>query len=67
MTDVRVPTIPLSLQHLPTVGGLVVPWITPRTADGRYIFGSVDRDRMGHALITGGAECVDLRWSTAPS
>lgn len=35
MNDVIVPPIPLSLQHLPTVGGLVVPWITPRTADGR--------------------------------
>ncbi|MBE1467464.1 hypothetical protein H4W33_006476 [Kibdelosporangium phytohabitans] len=51
MTDVTVPPIPLSLQHLPTVGGLVVPWITPRTADGRYLFGSVDHDRMGRALV----------------
>jgi hypothetical protein len=50
MTDAVVPPIPLSLQHLPTVGGLVVPWITPRTADGRYLFGSVDRDRMRQAL-----------------
>jgi hypothetical protein len=50
MTDVTVPPIPLSLQHLPTVGGLVVPWISPRTADGRYLFGSVDRDRVGRAL-----------------
>ncbi|MGW4587780.1 hypothetical protein ACWEKJ_10670 [Amycolatopsis thermoflava] len=25
--------------------------ITPRTADGRYLFGSVDRDRMGRALL----------------
>jgi hypothetical protein len=51
MTDVTVPPIPLSLQHLPTVGGLVVPWITPRTAAGRCLFGSVDRDRMGRALV----------------
>ncbi|GLZ30849.1 hypothetical protein Lesp02_30380 [Lentzea sp. NBRC 105346] len=51
MNDIVVPPIPLSLQHLPTAGGLVVPWITPRTADGRYLFGSVDRDRMGHALV----------------
>ena len=44
MTDAIVPPIPLSLQHLPTVGGLVVPWITPRTADGRYLFGVVNHD-----------------------
>jgi hypothetical protein len=51
MADVIAPPILLALQHLPTVGGLVVPWITPRTADGRYLFGSVDRDRMGRALL----------------
>jgi hypothetical protein len=51
MADVIVPPIPLSLQHLPTVDGLVVPWITPRTADGRYLFGSVVRDRMDRALL----------------
>ncbi|MEU0509286.1 hypothetical protein [Amycolatopsis sp. NPDC006125] len=49
--DVTVPPIPWSVQHLPTVGGLVMPWITPRTADGRYLFGSVDRDRVGRALV----------------
>ena len=42
--------IPQSLQHLPTLGGLVVPWITPRTGDGRYLFGSIDRDRQDQAL-----------------
>ncbi|MFC4004412.1 hypothetical protein ACFS2C_19440 [Prauserella oleivorans] len=51
MTDITVPPIPAWLAHLPTVGGLVVPWITPRTADRRYLFGSVDRDRMGQALL----------------
>lgn len=51
MTDTSVPPIPAWLAHLPTVGGLVVPWITPRTADGRYLFGSVDHDRMEHALL----------------
>jgi hypothetical protein len=50
MAEAIAPPIPLSLQHLPTVGGLVVPWITPRTADGRYLFGSVDRDRVERAL-----------------
>ncbi|MFD2422665.1 hypothetical protein [Amycolatopsis pigmentata] len=50
MTDFVVPPIPVWLSHLPTLGGLVVPWITPRTADGRYLFGSVDQDRMAQAL-----------------
>ena len=50
MNESVLPPIPLSLQHLPTAGGLVVPWITPRTADGRYLFGTVDRDRMERAL-----------------
>ncbi|TDD41390.1 hypothetical protein E1288_32970 [Saccharopolyspora elongata] len=53
MTDTTVPPIPAWLAHLPTVGGLVVPWITPRTADGRYLFGSVDRTRMRDALRRG--------------
>lgn len=45
------PPIPTSLQHLPTLGGLVVPWITARTADGRFLFGAIDCDRMGRALL----------------
>lgn len=49
MTD---PAIPVWLAHLPTVGGLVVPWITPRTATGRYLFGAVDHDRMNRCLIS---------------
>jgi hypothetical protein len=51
MTNADVPPIPVSLRHLPTVGGLVVPWITPRTIDGRYLFGSVDRALMERALL----------------
>ena len=51
MTDATVPPIPLPLRHLPTVGGLVVPWITPRTADGRHLFGSVRPDLMNCALL----------------
>jgi hypothetical protein len=34
MTDVTVPPIPLSLQHLPTVGRLVVPWAAPWPTGG---------------------------------
>jgi hypothetical protein len=33
-----------------TLGGLVVAWITVRTGAGRYLFGSVDRDRQDQAL-----------------
>ncbi|GLZ28101.1 hypothetical protein Lesp02_02910 [Lentzea sp. NBRC 105346] len=46
-----VPDIPLWIAHLPVVGGLAVPWITPRTTDGRYLLGSIDRDRMHQALV----------------
>lgn len=42
--------IPSALAHLPTVGGLVVPWITPRTSDGRYLLGSIDHARTARAL-----------------
>ncbi len=51
MTDPTPPAIPLSLAHLPTAGGLVVPWITPRTGGGRHLFGAVDRDRKDRALL----------------
>jgi hypothetical protein len=33
-----------------TVGGLVVPWLTPRTADGRWLLGRVLADRVERAL-----------------
>lgn len=51
MTEANVPPIPQWLGHLPTVGGLAVPWITPRTVDGRHLFGLVGRDRMRQALL----------------
>lgn len=44
------PPIPGWLADQPTVGGLVVPWVTPRTADGRFLFGVVDTDRVRYAL-----------------
>jgi hypothetical protein len=51
MTEVAVPPVPVWLAHLPTVGGLVVPWITPRAGDGRYLFGVLDPARQ-HAALT---------------
>ncbi len=51
MTDPTPPAIPLSMAHLPTAGGLAVPWITPRTGDGRHLFGAVDADRKDQALL----------------
>lgn len=33
------PPVPVHLAHLPTVAGLVVPYVTPRTSDGRFLFG----------------------------
>jgi hypothetical protein len=50
MTTPDVPDIPLQLADRPTLGGLVVPWITARTPDGRYRFGSIDADRHARAF-----------------
>ncbi|MEU5943466.1 hypothetical protein ABZ807_30870 [Micromonospora sp. NPDC047548] len=50
MTTPNLPNIPLQLAGRPTIGGLVVPWITGRTPDGRYRFGAVDLDRQNRAL-----------------
>lgn len=35
------PPVPAHLSSRPTVGGLVVPVITPRALDGRYLFGKL--------------------------
>lgn len=45
-----IPNIPLRLAGRPTIGGLVVPWTTGRTPDGRYRFGAVDFDRHNRAM-----------------
>ncbi|MEU8376109.1 hypothetical protein AB0C22_23715 [Micromonospora sp. NPDC048894] len=37
---------PLALLHRPTIGGLVVPWITVQMPDGRYRFGAIDAHRL---------------------
>jgi hypothetical protein len=50
MTDSTPAAIPLALAHLPTAGGLVVPWITARTGDGRHLFGAIDSNRKDRAL-----------------
>jgi hypothetical protein len=44
------PPIPLALAHLPVVAGLAVPWITPRTPDGRYLFGVIETGRQAQCL-----------------
>jgi hypothetical protein len=44
------PPVPAYLAHRPTVGGLVVPWVTPRAADGRFLFGVIDPQRLAHCL-----------------
>ena len=49
-SDAAVPPIPAWLADLPTVGGLVVPWVTPRTADGRYLLGTVSERRFHDAF-----------------
>lgn len=50
MTGDPVPSIPQWLERLPTSGGLVVPWITPSTADGRHLFGALHPARLLRAL-----------------
>lgn len=50
MTTPNIPNIPLHLAGRPTIGGLVVPWITGRTPDGRHRFGAVDLHRHNRAL-----------------
>lgn len=50
MTERAAPPIPDWLSHRPTVAGLVVPWITPRTPDGRYLFGGIDATLTERAL-----------------
>jgi hypothetical protein len=50
MSDLAVPPVPVRLMHLPTVAGLVVPWITPKASDGRYLFGVLDPARQYAAL-----------------
>jgi len=49
MTDAA-PPIPVWLSHLPVVGGLAVPWITPLTDDGRYLFGALHPQRHRQAV-----------------
>ena len=46
-----VPAIPARMASLPIHGGLAVPWITPRTDDGRWLFGSVWRHRLDQCLL----------------
>ncbi|WDQ02231.1 hypothetical protein PVK74_10635 [Micromonospora chalcea] len=50
MTTPNIPNIPLQLAGRPTIGGLVVPWTTARTPDGRHRFGTVDLHRHNRAL-----------------
>ncbi|MFJ6138898.1 cell envelope biogenesis protein OmpA [Kitasatospora sp. NPDC092286] len=41
--------VPIRCAGRPTLGGLVVPWITLH-AGGRYLFGALDKDRRERAL-----------------
>jgi hypothetical protein len=46
------PPVPAHLAGRPTVGGLVVPVVTPRTLDGRYLFGKLG-DLTQHRCLRG--------------
>lgn len=48
--DRSAPPVPVYLAHLPTVAGLVVPYLTPRSVDGRFLFGVVDPRRLAFCL-----------------
>lgn len=41
-----VPPVPAYLAHRPTLAGLVVPYITAQSADGRFLFGAIDPRRL---------------------
>lgn len=60
MTDTA-PAIPMWLSHLPVVGGMAVPWITPMTDDGRYLFGALHQGRQRHALVNYGCQACGRR------
>lgn len=45
------PPVPAWLSGRPRVGGLVVPWITPKLPDGRYVFGSIEQTYAEHSLV----------------
>ncbi|MET8149118.1 hypothetical protein ACIBSW_39690 [Actinoplanes sp. NPDC049668] len=49
MTGER-PDIPVHLRQRPTSSGLVVPVPTPRTADGQYLFGLIERGQQQRLL-----------------
>jgi ribosomal protein S14 len=44
------PGIPVWLSHRPVLAGLAVPWVTARGADGRFLFGALDRQRQQQAI-----------------
>lgn len=50
MAETTTPAVPEWLAHRPHVGGLVVPWITPRASDGRYLFGVIEKTLVERAL-----------------
>lgn len=49
-SDPTPPLIPAELAARPTVGGLVVPAITPRMEDGRFLFGTIERSLADRAI-----------------
>ncbi|HLL66482.1 MAG TPA: hypothetical protein VK453_12145 [Micromonosporaceae bacterium] len=48
----NVPPIPVHLAALPTVGGLVVPRITPQARSGQHLFGTLS-EAAQHAFLLG--------------
>jgi len=49
-SESSMPPIPVWLSHLPVVGGLAVPWITPLTQDGRYLLGALQPHQLEQAI-----------------
>lgn len=50
MTDTEPPPIPIRLDDRPTIGGLVVPWVTGRSPDDQHRFGAIDATRHRTAI-----------------
>lgn len=45
------PPVPVMLDHRPLVGGLVVPYISIESGDGRYVLGAVHNSRMRRCVV----------------
>lgn len=51
MIERDVPSIPEYLRHVPTAGGLVIPWITMTGDRGQLLLGAIDTVKQRRCLV----------------